>query len=64
MFKYLKAISKLRCKHPFEMSEKVYKHKTGETTSERSFKFEYVVTIRKCGKCGKHFIDEGFEFCR
>ena len=56
--KYIDAIRKLYCKHPFEKSELVHKIQIPE---KMFVNIPYTVNIRHCKFCDKYFIDEGYE---
>lgn len=52
-----------KCKHPIEKSTLKNSFYIPERRCVTDpYNYQYMVNTRLCGKCGKYFIDEGFEF--
>lgn len=52
--------------HPFENSTAILKHVFPDTDIPgfREERLHYVANLRKCGRCGACFVDEGMEYYR
>lgn len=67
----IESVKKLFCRHPFDKSKKIITLNMREGQISVNNKVmdmyskvdghHYVLHIRLCGVCGKHFIDEGYE---
>lgn len=61
--KWLRAWQRWRCSHPFEQTELPVKleAKTGKINTAFG-DVKHIVNVRRCHKCDRHYLDEGWEY--